>query len=71
MHEVTLGDRRRFTVQAPWGYTHMTGDEANAGNPRPVDTRKANYQTTALRQRQVSKVAPPDHLPSLNPLLPP
>ena len=47
MHQVTIArDRRRLTVQRPWGYTHQLGAEPAA--PRPVDTRGANFTTTTL-----------------------
>ena len=47
MHEVQLGDRRRMTVQQPWGYSNFAG----GGEPlpsRPTDTRSANYTTSVL-----------------------
>ena len=47
MHQVDLGDRRRLTVQQPWGYTHMN----HAAEPvalRPTDTRSVNFSTNVL-----------------------
>ena len=47
MHEVSLGDRRRLTVQRPWGYTHMN-HAAEPVPPRPADTRAVNFSTNVL-----------------------
>ena len=49
-HEVTLGDRRRFTVQAPWGYTHLQPADVPLPS-RSTDTRIGNFQTTVLGAR--------------------
>ena len=46
LREVTLGDRRRLTVQRPWAWTHFCAGEAPA--PRPQDTRGANFQPAVL-----------------------